>query len=93
MSRNKVFRCAYFSMHSRIKFMLFNDFPSYFYNAEVHYITSFVMSNVISKVQTYSIRRKVSIIVLCLIIAVRCSGKRPILRYRCVPSNHKITLQ
>jgi len=30
-SRNKIFRCAYFSMHFRIKFLLFNDFPSYFY--------------------------------------------------------------
>ena len=29
MSRNKIFRCAYFSMHFRIKFLLFNDFPSY----------------------------------------------------------------
>ena len=30
MSRNKIFRCAHFSMHFRIKFLLFNDFPSYF---------------------------------------------------------------
>jgi len=29
VSRNKIFRCAYFSMHFRIKFLLFNDFPSY----------------------------------------------------------------
>ena len=29
MSRNKIFRCAYFSMYFRIKFLLFNDFPSY----------------------------------------------------------------
>ena len=29
MSRIKIFRCAYFSMHFRIKFLLFNDFPSY----------------------------------------------------------------
>ena len=28
MSRNKIFRCAYFSMPFRIKFLLFNDFPS-----------------------------------------------------------------
>jgi hypothetical protein len=28
--RNKIFRCAYFSMHFRIKFLLFNDFPSYY---------------------------------------------------------------
>ena len=27
--RNKIFRCAYFFMHFRIKFLLFNDFPSY----------------------------------------------------------------
>jgi len=32
VSRNKIFRCAYFSMHSRIKFLLFNDFPSYLLN-------------------------------------------------------------
>ena len=30
VSRNKIFRCAYFSLHFRIKFLLFNDFPSYF---------------------------------------------------------------
>ena len=30
VSRNKIFRCAYFSMHFTIKFLLFNDFPSYF---------------------------------------------------------------
>ena len=29
VSRNRIFRCAYFSMHFRIKFLLFNDFPSY----------------------------------------------------------------
>ena len=29
MSRNKIFRCAYISMHFRIKFLLFKDFPSY----------------------------------------------------------------
>jgi len=29
VSRNKIFHCAYFSMHFRIKFLLFNDFPSY----------------------------------------------------------------
>jgi hypothetical protein len=29
VSRNKVFRCEYFSMHFRIKFLLFNDFPLY----------------------------------------------------------------
>ena len=29
MSHNKNFRCAYFSMHFRIKFLLFNDFPLY----------------------------------------------------------------
>jgi hypothetical protein len=28
VSRNKIFRCAYFYMHFRIKFLLFNDFPS-----------------------------------------------------------------
>jgi hypothetical protein len=28
VSRNKIFRCTYFSMHFRIKFLLFNDFPS-----------------------------------------------------------------
>ena len=27
MSQNKIFRCAYFSMHFGIKFLLFNDFP------------------------------------------------------------------
>jgi hypothetical protein len=27
--RNKIFHCVYFSMHFRIKFLLFNDFPSY----------------------------------------------------------------
>ena len=32
MSRNKIFRCAYFSMHFRIKLLLFNDFPSYISN-------------------------------------------------------------
>ena len=31
MSRNKIFHCAYFSMHFRIKFLLFNDFPSYLF--------------------------------------------------------------
>jgi hypothetical protein len=30
VSQNKIFRCAYFSIHFRIKFLLFNDFPSYF---------------------------------------------------------------
>jgi len=30
VSRNKIFRCAYYSMHFRIKFLLFNDFPSYY---------------------------------------------------------------
>ena len=30
VSQNKNFRCAYFSMHFRIKFLLFNYFPSYF---------------------------------------------------------------
>ena len=35
MSRNKIFRCAYFSMHFRIKFLLFNDFPVYMYNVSV----------------------------------------------------------
>ena len=29
MSQNKIFHCAYFAMHFRIKFLLFNDFPSY----------------------------------------------------------------
>ena len=29
VSRNKIFRCAYFSILFRIKFLLFNDFPSY----------------------------------------------------------------
>ena len=29
VSWNKIFHCAYFSMHFRIKFLLFNDFPSY----------------------------------------------------------------
>ena len=29
MSRNKIFRSEYLSMHFRIKFLLFNDFPSY----------------------------------------------------------------
>jgi len=29
VSRNKIFRCAYFFMHFRIKFLLFNDFPMY----------------------------------------------------------------
>ena len=29
VSRNKIVCCAYFSMHFRIKFLLFNDFPSY----------------------------------------------------------------
>jgi len=29
VSRNKIFRCAYFSMHFRIAFLLFNYFPSY----------------------------------------------------------------
>jgi len=29
VSRNKIFRCAYFSMHFGIKFLLFNDFPLY----------------------------------------------------------------
>ena len=28
VSRNKIFRCAYFSMHFRIKFLLVNEFPS-----------------------------------------------------------------
>jgi len=28
VSQNKIFHCAYFSMHFRIKFLLFNDFPS-----------------------------------------------------------------
>ena len=32
VSRNKIFRCAYFSMHFTIKFLLFNDFPSYAFN-------------------------------------------------------------
>ena len=34
--RNKIFRCAYFSMHFTIKFLLFNDFPSY--NVVVHQV-------------------------------------------------------
>jgi hypothetical protein len=29
VSRNKIFRCAYFSMHFKITFLLFIDFPSY----------------------------------------------------------------
>ena len=29
MSRNKIFLCEYFSMHFRIKFLLFNGFPLY----------------------------------------------------------------
>ena len=29
MSRNKIFCCAYFSMHFRIQFLLFNYFPAY----------------------------------------------------------------
>ena len=29
MSRNKIFHCAYFSMHFRIKFLLLKDFRSY----------------------------------------------------------------
>jgi len=29
VSRNKIFPCAYFSIHFRIKFLLFNDFLSY----------------------------------------------------------------
>jgi len=29
MSQNKIFHCAYFFMHFRIKFLLFNDFPPY----------------------------------------------------------------
>jgi hypothetical protein len=32
VSRYKNFRCAYFSIHFRIKFLLFNDFPSYICN-------------------------------------------------------------
>jgi len=29
VSRNKILHCVYFSIHFRIKFLLFNDFPSY----------------------------------------------------------------
>jgi hypothetical protein len=31
VSRNKIFHCAYFSIHFRIKFLLFNDFLMYVY--------------------------------------------------------------
>jgi len=50
MSQNKVFRCAYFSMHFRIKFLSLNDFPSYIQSGLVlerwrmHYIWHHTMS-------------------------------------------------
>jgi hypothetical protein len=32
VSQNKIFCCAYFYIHFRIKFLLFNDFPSYLHH-------------------------------------------------------------
>jgi hypothetical protein len=42
VSRNKIFRCAYLSMHFRIKFLLFNDFSSYLCVARVSFCEVFL---------------------------------------------------
>jgi len=49
MSRNKIFRCAYFSMHFRIKFLLFNDFPSCVNNFDLTFELRYVLSHFLDK--------------------------------------------
>jgi len=61
MSRNKIFRCAYFSMHFKIKFLLFNDFPPHFIKTLTLGLNYVVRSNTENKFSKSLLNVKVGV--------------------------------